>query len=442
MKHWIAVVSLVTAFASGAAAQNLDIKRKNCYDRGAAQRGKKFVDWECGKIAGVIDCNEKLEFDEGSNTLFSKSSGSPYSGTCETCHSNGILEHRITFVNGKENGMDTTYYESGCMMVVRNHISGKENGLWTFYYDSTQRIAWEMNYLNGQKHGKQVFMNAKGDTTLLENYSNGVLNGIKKTYYPKSKPEKVVNYANGVFNGLFITYNKEGKMLQSVNYKQGKKDGACTYYYDDGVLMRTENWSMDAKNGEFKTLYYDQSLQTLESYKKNKGKKFEILEGEVYECMNQQTSLEVRKMLEQDNMTAKQVEMTINNKTNLAISAGKFDVASTPPLYGRKLKTGLNEPYEFNQKYYVVKVKGVTTIVPAEIREGWFEERYPNKKMKRHAYYKNNVLMEEHIFNEQGKEIKTYGGTSSKGAEDDKAPVDNSKKKKEKKKKEKAPETK
>lgn len=432
-------MALFTAFGSGIFAQDdLNIKKKNCYDRSTAQKGKRFVDWECGKIAGVIDCNEKLEYDEGSNTLFSKSSGSPFTGKCETCHSNGILEHRINFVNGKEDGYDTTYYESGCMMVIRNNIAGKETGLWTFYYDSTGRVAWEMNYLNGQKHGKQVFLNAKGDTTLLENYVNGVLHGVKKTYYAKSKLEKMVTYANGVFNGPFITYNKEGKMLQHLNYKEGKKDGPCTYYYDDGVLLRTENWSMDARNGEFKTLYYEQNLQTIENYKRNKqNKKFETFEGEVYECINEQTALEVRKMIERDSMPAKKIETTVNNKTNLVIYTGKLDVAQTPFLYGQKLSTGLNKTYPFNGKFYIVKVKKITEYVPVDYREGWFEEKFPDQKPKRRALYKAGVLMEEHVYNEQGKEIKTYGGTSSKGAEDDQVPVD--KKKKEKKKKEEKP---
>lgn len=311
--------------------------QKKCYEKRDALKGKRFVEWECGKIAGVIDCNEKLEYDEGSNTLFSKSSGSPFTGKCETCHQNGILERRINFVNGKEDGPDSTYYETGCLMVVRNHIGGKENGKWVFYYDSTQYIAWEMNYAMGEKNGPQIFMGPKGDTTLMETYKNGVLNGKKKTFYAKSKVEKEVNYLNGVFHGPFIIYNKEGKILQSLNYKQGKKDGTCTYYYDDGTLLRTESWLLDQKNGEFKTLYYNGTVQVIENYKKG-------------------------------------------------------------------------------------------------LKEGWFEERFPDQKLKRRAFYKKDVLMEEHVYNDQGKEISTFGGTSSKGAEDDEMPVAKTKKPKKEKK--------
>ncbi len=432
--RYLPLLMLLIAFSGFEtfAQDDLTIKKKNCYDRSTAQKNKKFVDWECGKIAGVIDCNEKLEYDEGSNTLFSASSGSPFNGTCETCHQNGILEHRITFINGKEDGVDTTYYESGCMMVTRNHISGKENGLWTFYYDSTNRIAWEMNYVNGQKHGKQVFLGPKGDTTLLENYNNGVLHGVKKTYYAKSKIEKEIHYNNGVFSGPFIIYNKEGKMLQSVNYKEGKKDGVCTYYYDDGVLLRTENWSMDARNGEFKTLYYEQNLQSIENYRKNKNYKEVKMNAEIFECQTKEIADKVYQMLG-EKKNVKEITEAVNNKDGLKIASNKaLDVANTPYLKDRKLKEGVNEPYLFEQKYYVIISKGTQTVMPPDVKDGWFEDRFPDQKLKRRAFYKNNVLIEEHIFNDQGKEIKTFGGTSSKGAEDDQVPVD---KKKEKKKK-------
>lgn len=241
-------------------------KKPKCYERSNA--GKRFVEWDCGKVVGIIDCNEKLDYDEGSNTILSKSSGSAFTGKCESCYQNGVLERRMNFVNGKEEGADTTYYSSSCLMVTRNHIYGKEEGLWTYYYDSTTNVAWMMNYKNGLKHGQQVFFNRKGDTTSFENYTAGNLNGVKRTYFDSSKVEKQVVYKNGLIDGQFITYNRAGKPLQSVTYKAGKKNGVATYYYDDGTLLRTENWLMDVKNGEFKTLYYEGFVQIIENYKK------------------------------------------------------------------------------------------------------------------------------------------------------------------------------
>lgn len=318
------------------------IQKKNCYDRlDSLNRNRKsrYVDFDCGKMAGVVDCNEKLELDPGTGMLLTQNFGSPFTGTCETCHRNGILEHRITFLNGREQGTDTTYYETGCTMVIRNHIEGKEHGQWTYFFDSLGRVAWEMNYNMGEKHGIQVFFNKKGDTISLETYKNGILDGPKKSYFKdSSKVEKASYYSKGLLNGPFIVYNRAGKEIQKLNYKNGQKDGTFSYYYDDGVLLRTENWSKGVKNGSFKTLYYEGTVQVIENYKNG-------------------------------------------------------------------------------------------------LREGWFEERFPDQKMKRQALYKKDVLIEEHVFNEQGEEIKSFGTPTNK-KEDDEIPTGKSKKEKKKKKKE------
>lgn len=285
------------------------IEKTKCYEIGNKQR--KYTEWECGKTPGIVDCNDKIDFDERSKTFLSMSGGKPYTGMCETCFENGIRERKITFINGKEHGIDTTKYISGCPMVIRNHINGFENGTWTYFYDSTTTLAWEMNYLLGQKHGKHVYFNKLGDTTLLENYKNDQFQGVKRTFYKGGKIHKHVIYSNGIINGPFYSYNKDGKTLEKLNYKMGKKDGVFTYYYDDGALMKTENWTNDIKNGTFTTYYYQGFIMSIENYKKG-------------------------------------------------------------------------------------------------IKEGWFEEYHTNKRMKIRSLYKKGKLIEEHEFNEKGKEIRTY----------------------------------
>ncbi|MNY27594.1 hypothetical protein D3C86_1615060 [compost metagenome] len=94
---------------------------------------------------------------------------------------------------------------------------------------------------------------------------------------------------------------------------------------------------------------------------------------------------------------------------------------------------------EFKTLYYNQKLQSVE-IYKKGLKEGWFEERFPDERVKSRALYKKDVLVEEHVFDEQGREIRTFGGTASSGKEDDampKSPAE--KKKKEKKKKEPKP---
>lgn len=268
MRSVLTVLFVGASLGLFAQIQSAANKGSKCYERSKPKANQRFVEWECGKVAGVVNCNEKLAYDENTNTITSASNGTPFSGTCETCFSNGLLERRITFVNGKETGLDSTFYRSGCLQVVRNHIGGEENGTWYFYYDSTQQLAWEINYLVGEKHGKSIYFSPDGDTTLWEVYNKGQLNGTKRTYYRDSKIEREVTYSNGVLNGPFKVYNVEGSIVDDIQFKDGKKNGVFKYYYNEGSMMRVENWSMGIKNGEFKSFYIQGHVQSTENYKK------------------------------------------------------------------------------------------------------------------------------------------------------------------------------
>lgn len=406
-------------------------KPVNCWEKGKSREGKRYAEWECGKVAGIVDCNEKLELDPATNTVLTATQHSPFSGTCETCHGNGTIERRVTFVNGKTNGKDTTTYPSGCPMVIRDHVMGEENGQWLYWYDSTgyegkERLAWEMNYSVGELNGKQVYFNKKGDTTKLEHYQNGVLNGSKVTYDSRGKRIKVTNYVNGLLEGPYLVYNPAGKIIEDLSYKQGKKNGVLKYYYDDGTLLRTENWDMDARNGEFKTLYYEQNIQTIENYKKSNGKSTSYYSGKVYHCPTKEIAEKVKEI-----SFKKSYSRLVLKDLGQDLQVDTLDQAlpeMMPELKGQKFDRGVNKPFKSGEEYLVVVIDKILSLSKTEVKEGWFEEYFPDQKPKRKALYKKDVLIEEHVWNEAGQEIKTFGGNSSKGNEDDAMPSTGKKK--------------
>lgn len=359
MKLVTAVFAILICF-SGWSQGRFGVKEKDsCYfryktvlgDDGKEERVRletkeqlRYTEWECGKTLGVIDCNSELTYDEGTNTVYKltsdmsnlEGSNKPFTGTCESCHRNGRIERRVTFADGKENGTDTTYYESGCPQIVRTLIQGIDHGTWYYYYDSTGIPAWEMNYNLGEKHGKHIYFTKDGDTVKWENYDNGLLDGWKRTYHKNGVLEREIKYDHGVFNGPFRIYNNERVIIEELNYKDGKKDQSCTYYYDDGTLLSTESWSDGVKNGEFKMFYYDQQIQKSENYKKG-------------------------------------------------------------------------------------------------LKEGWFEEFYPDNTAKNRSLYKKDVLIEEHRFDEQGRETYSFGTPTQSATIDDAMPTTTTKKEKKKK---------
>ena len=332
---------LVTFFLTSIVYAQFDeggnVKRRYCFEKSIEKMGERFVSWDCGKSDRILDCNEKLESDPGSSLVVHRKSRTPYTGTCETCHNNGLKQRVVNFRDGKVHGIDTTYYTSGCPQVVREHIDGVESGTWTYFNDSSGLVAWRTQFRDGEKHGKSInyshymvgtdkmtvkigqsekeirFGIYERDTIKIEHFKNGKLDGQKKEYYPGSKIRKEVSYKEGRLDGPYIYYDEEGNILQELEYKNGKKHGEWKFYYDNGKLLRTENWSEGVKSGEFKTFFIQGFVQELEVYN-DKGQK-----------------------------------------------------------------------------------------------HGWFETRFPDEKIKRRARYRRDQLIEEHVFDEYGNEIKTVG---------------------------------
>ena len=409
-------------------------EKEPCYKKGEQRSRMRYAEWDCGKLAGVVDCNEKLEMSGDGKLVITKGTKEPFSGTCETCHRNGLLERRVNFVSGLANGVDTTTYESGCIMVIRSHVQGVENGEWTYFNDSTGVPIWKKTYVLGELHGPQITYSLRGDTAKYENYVHGIIEGQKISYY-KGQRSKVATYKNGLLEGSFLVYNKEGKIIEELNYHEGKKNGVQRYYYDDGVLLRTENWDMDSKNGEFKTLFYDQSLQSIEIYKKSNGKARTYLTGDIYECPNKEVAEQVRELLNEKKTKAAVVQ-GLGEESKVKITPLQLSPQDQEACLEKvRVGKGINQAFKYKKVYIVAYIEQISTVAKTEVREGWFEDRFPDGKIKRRALYKDDLLVEEHVFNEQGTEIRTVGGKQQNGGkEDDEIPTTDSKKKKKAKK--------
>ncbi len=219
----------------------------------------------------VKNCYDFLAFDDQKNKYVLKSDyATPYTGKCATCHRNGNLEESLNIVEGYRDGIDTSYFDSGCPQSIQAYSMGKLNGKSTVYFKSGRKER-EINHVNNQLQGRYILFddNKSNDTIELHTYKNNQMDGVQKYYYVGSKLGKLVYYKAGLQDGLHITYTDSGKVEMRLNYKQGKKDGKWTYFYESGKEAHIENWDMGLKNGEFKTMDEKGMLLQQAFYKDN-----------------------------------------------------------------------------------------------------------------------------------------------------------------------------
>ena len=161
-----------------------------------------------------MNCYDKVSYDTDRDTYYSKGDFSmTFDGTCETCYRNGVLQERVTIKNGKRDGSDTSFFQSGCVQSVQAYVMGKMNGLNTVYFDSTGRIEREVSYLLGKLNGKSLWYERSGDTIALKSYLNDIQHGEQRDYYPGGKIYKIVNYQNGLLNGSHKTFDRPMRTL-------------------------------------------------------------------------------------------------------------------------------------------------------------------------------------------------------------------------------------
>jgi peptidyl-prolyl cis-trans isomerase SurA len=127
--------------------------------------------------------------------------------------------------------------------------------------------------------------------------------------------------------------------------------------YHDGIIlyeiMQDRVWNKAVKDTAGLRAYFTAN-QSKYTWQKR-------LDATVYECLTKDIAANVSGMLKNDTINSKHVLDVINkdSELNLKVKMNKFDIAQTPFLVGKYLSKGLNQAYEFEGKYYVVKVAAV-----------------------------------------------------------------------------------
>lgn len=128
-------------------------------------------------------------------------------------------------------------------------LNGKKDGVWTTYHKRSQKrgaIAETItNYKAGIKHGAQLKVSTSGSIEEIAMYVNGKLEG-PYTKYERTSVKEVTNYLNDQLHGPRKTYYQDGTVQLETKYVNGKREGAEKYYDEEGNVTLEYNY----KNGE------------------------------------------------------------------------------------------------------------------------------------------------------------------------------------------------
>jgi peptidyl-prolyl cis-trans isomerase SurA len=220
------------------------------------------------------------------------------------------------------------------------------------------------------------------------------------------------NYKNMEAKTLVQKQYTAWQTSEILAYEESKLDNkypdfkALMQEYHDGILlyeiMSDKVWNKAIKDTSgLKTFF--------EGHNSNYtwGKRYNAY---VYECLNEDIAKKVATMLKSDTISSRTVINAINkdSELNLRVRTGKFEVESTPYLKGHDLKKGVNPVYQFDGKYYIVKVDEILaptakTMAEAKGAATSDYQNYLEKEWLAEISKKHPIVIHEQVLYSLGK---------------------------------------
>lgn len=202
--------------------------------------------------------------------------------------------------------------------------------------------------MNKKSFGQKDFANY-----LEKNYRSALRNGSEKAMlldmYKNWEKDAIIEYETEQLPKKYPAYR------------------ALLKEYHDGILlyevMSDLVWNKAMKDTSGLRAYYDANKS---NYMWDKRYDCEVLE-----CKDMNLANTAFKLMSADTAQAANVSKQLNkdSELNVRLRTGKQDVAKTAYLSGRDLKVGLNEPYEFEGKFYVVQIDEILAPTTKEFYE-------------------------------------------------------------------------
>lgn len=139
--------------------------------------------------------------------------GEPFSGRIITLFDNSDTLSIATYLLGREDGIQESWYENGQKKESRYYDNGKKAGIHTGWYEN----------------GSQRF---------VYNFKDGEYEGELKEWYPNGHIYKDFKYVKGHEAGMQTAWKPNGKLLVNYEVKNGRKYGligthSCKSLWDD-----------------------------------------------------------------------------------------------------------------------------------------------------------------------------------------------------------------
>lgn len=279
-----------------------------------------------------------------------------------------VTQHSFIEKLKKNYGFKDSYKKTG-KWFVQNMDSSYFQGKWQATNLKTDNVMFTL--------GKQKYTQKQFADYLTKNFrtvrSNDFASLVEKQY-------------NNWQNSEIIGYEESQLDKKYPEFK------ALMQEYHDGILlyeiMSDKVWNKAIKDTTGLKMYFEAHNDKYMWEKR--------YDAYVYECKDAQVAKQVADLLKSDTISSRTIIGIINkdSELNLRVRTGKLEADNTPYLKGHDLKTGVNPVYEYDGKFYVVKVSDILSPSPKMLSEAkgaatadyqnYLEQQWLEELVKKH----------------------------------------------------------
>jgi len=199
-------------------------------------------------------------------------------------HPNGTKALLVTYVKGVAHGIAMEWYDTGVLRSELNYVDGvlhtqsahpavviydndrhlievqdfkegKPDG-WHFHYYASGKPRYKVQYLDGQKEGKEQFFSETGSILGEGSYIKGTPCGKHFREHFNGQIAYLALYGeSGGLKEPICEYNEEGKKIAEYFLLDGQPDGDFKRWYPNGQLMVSQHFEKGKFEGEQKEYY-------------------------------------------------------------------------------------------------------------------------------------------------------------------------------------------
>jgi antitoxin component YwqK of YwqJK toxin-antitoxin module len=134
-------------------------------------------------------------------------------------------------------GKQRNYTDATKMRLVSEfmHIHGKPHGL-TRLYDESGNVKATIPYVDGKKHGIEVWTYPNGKMKSKYCFIKGQEHGQQESWFEDGTKEFEITRMEGKSEGVAQQWFANGQKYKHQGFRNGERHGKCTYWFDDGSV--------------------------------------------------------------------------------------------------------------------------------------------------------------------------------------------------------------